>query len=179
VLTNSIDDAAWAGKKEASVWVKHYNAAQTGQHRALVRFYQPFWWHGEWLVSMLHACMRFDLCSIISHERLIGWHGARGPGRQVGPGQFIGNPCLRKCRAKATRISMTTQATPDLLGLRLSAPLYSSSKRNISSSSSQNIQFFRIHLSSISSSIYYGVHLSLCLNIFMWHLVLKYLLQRI
>jgi hypothetical protein len=38
---------------------------------------------------------------------------------------------------------------------------------------------YRAHLSSISSSIHYRAHLSLYLNIFMGHLVLKYLLKRI
>jgi hypothetical protein len=58
---------------------------------------------------------------------------------------------------------------------RTHGPLYSSSIRPSQQDSLLYTQFFRTHLSSISSSI----HLSLYLNISMCDLVLKDLLRRI
>ena len=91
-------------KAKATTSERALGSNTTTQHRqdsielCLMR---PFW------------CEHFDLCSMISHVR-----GGRrstvleGQGQGSSPQQacqFIGNPCLRTSRAKATRISTTTQ----------------------------------------------------------------------
>jgi hypothetical protein len=63
--------------------------------------------------------------------------------------------------------------------IRTHGHLYSSSIHPSHQDSLIYTQFFRIHLSSISSSIHCRAHLSLYLNISIWHLILKYLLKRI
>jgi hypothetical protein len=62
---------------------------------------------------------------------------------------------------------------------RTHGPLYSSSIRPSQQDYLLYTQFNRTHPSSISSSIHYGTHLSLYLNISMCDLVLKDLLRRI
>ena len=110
MLTNSIDDdAAWAGKKESSVWVKHYNAAQ---HRALlVKILLAFLVmgseHAFWLV--LHHFPWEVVDTVLEGQGSWSYMAAQHCSRQLKQAsQFIGNPCLRTCRAKATRISTTT-----------------------------------------------------------------------